>query len=156
MRLYKFRQLIVFIALIVISLSVVKFCEAQEGNNAAVNASPIYAGMSKEEIYKVYPRTSEIDYYNKGNEEWLIFDDIKTEAPDDKIILYLKDNKLVWWNNEVLPETPAERLKIVEEREKYCRSMPPAPVRTQDSDMYMKEATRRERIESRRGIWAAY
>lgn|GEM_PF-5782951 len=141
-----------FLFFIAAVLSIAVFSEAQEGKGPAGDASGLYAGMSKEDLMKVYPGTNEIDYYRRGREEWLIYDDIKTPAKGDRIIFYIKDNKLVWWNNEVMPQTPEERLKVIEDRQKYCGSMPWDPFKNQNDAMQNKENSRRSKIENSKDV----
>ena len=73
-----------------------------------------YDGMTKDELYKIYPPQSQQNYFKQGNEEWIVFDDILTENDlQDIIAFYLKDGKVVGWDKKALPKTPEERLQMI-------------------------------------------
>lgn len=88
------------------------------GGNIA-DTHPYHIGMSKEGLYKIYPASSQQNYYRQGNEEWIVFDDIMTKDDfTDVIVFYLKDGKVLGWDKKELPKTPEQRLKTLTERRK--------------------------------------
>lgn len=73
-----------------------------------------YVGMSKDDLYKIYPPQSQQNDFKQGNEEWIVFDDILTEDDlQDVIAFYLKNGKVVGWDKKALPKTPEERLQAI-------------------------------------------
>ena len=103
---------------------------AQEGGNyerppehvvkSVRDKQPYYAGMTKDQLYKVYSTSSQKSYYAEGIEEWILFvrDDNTDDDVKNAIVFYLKDGVVSGWKKKDIPITPEERLKIVSERSK--------------------------------------
>jgi len=113
---------------------------------------PYYIGMTKETLYKIYPPSSRQSYFREGKEEWIIFDDILTTVDlKDAITFYLKNGKVAGWDKKVLPLSPSERLKIIEERHKHSVGSPSVAPNYEDKAIAYKDQTRRQRVEQDRG-----
>jgi hypothetical protein len=85
--------------------------------NAVQKDQPYYAGMTKNELFSLYPDYTQQSYYKEGNQEWILCDDIMTDGDDkDVIAFYLKDGVVSGWFKKEVPKTPEERLKAVETR----------------------------------------
>ena len=110
---------------------------------------PYYAGMTKEMLYKIYPVSSQENYFKKGDEEWIVFDDVVTTSNlKDVIAFYLKDGKVLGWDKRRLPKSPQERSDVITERHKHGVGVVNTGSVSDDSDY--KRQTRRRRIDSRR------
>ena len=120
-----------------------------EGDNIWSNRR-YYVGMSKDELYKVYPPQSQQNYFKQGDEEWIVFDDIMTETDlKDIIAFYLKGGKVTGWDKKALPKTPEERLKMIIVRHGHSvgESLGGS---TQDDGGAQKRQARRAGMESQR------
>lgn len=87
--------------------------------DSVLGGANYYSGMTKDELYKVYPVSRQKNYYKEGNEEWIMFDDILAKDETKKIIVfYLKDGKVSGWTTKEMEKTPDERVKTITERRK--------------------------------------
>jgi hypothetical protein len=125
-----YSKIILFTTCIIICTSTI-FAQQEEGTFerpreevvAAVKArQPYYVGMIKDELYKIYPATSQKSYYKEGAEEWILFTDILIKDEEQKhfIAFYLKDGMVSGWKKKDEPKTPEEKLQtVVDRRNKY-------------------------------------
>jgi hypothetical protein len=83
------------------------------------SGQPYHAGMTKEELYRIYPVSSQQSYHKEGSGEWILFKDILAKDDDLKhmIVFYLKDNIVSGWKTKEMPKTPEERYQTVLERQ---------------------------------------
>lgn len=155
---------IIFLAVITAMLSLPVFAQVTgefqappaSEEEAMLKGHPYYLGMTKEALYKIYPPASQQAYFTKGNEEWIVFDDILTTGDlKDIISFYLRDGKVVGWDKKGLPKTPAERLQAIEARHRHSIGA----TSLDDGNTFRqrriedKEETRRRNIEERRSTW---
>ncbi|MFC1667155.1 hypothetical protein ACFL0P_04770 [Candidatus Omnitrophota bacterium] len=62
----------------------------------------IYIGMLTKDLERAgYVDNIQKDYIRVDNEEWIIFSEWKTEAPDDTITFYLVDGKVKGWQADI-------------------------------------------------------
>jgi hypothetical protein len=148
-----YRRMILLIAIIMVRASIV-FAQTEgeyktpslSKNETLWNMHPYHVGMSREELYKIFPQDSQQNYFKQGNEEWIVFDDIlTTDDLKDIIAFYLKDGKVLGWDKKSLPKTPEERLKMIEERHGHGIGASDSGGATNDLDY--KIESRRRRIE---------
>jgi len=118
---------VIFFGTLIIGNALIVF--AQDGGNfkrppehvaeTVRGGKPYYAGMTKDQLYKVYPVSSQKSYYTEGNEEWILFIDEPTkDDTKNAIAFYLKDGVVSGWRKKDVPITPDERRKIISGRSK--------------------------------------
>lgn len=88
---------------------------------AVMGGQPYYVGMTKAELYKIYPASAQKSYYKEGNQEWVLFDDISTsDDVRDIIVFYLVDGVVSGWKKKELEKTPEEIYQtVLDRRKKY-------------------------------------
>lgn len=118
---------IIFFVVLIIGFSIV-YAQAENEYKAppshvvetVLGGQNYYAGMTKDALYKIYPVSTQQNYYKKDNEEWIMFDNILTKDDvKDVIVFYLKDGLVAGWKAREVQKTPEERYKTVLERRKY-------------------------------------
>lgn len=112
--------------------------------------SLLRTGMSKAELYEIYKPGNIQRYDRSGAKETIVFDDIYSSHPDDTIVFYLDDGLVSSWESGKDAVTPEERLRVIEERNKYA-SRSQGGATYEDSMMKAKESARASRIRS--GCW---
>lgn len=73
----------------------------------------VYVGMSKWNLYRIFSPLEQVDYYRKDNEEWITFNNIAIEAPDDLIVFYLLDNEVQGWREEIRKDNLFDGLVVI-------------------------------------------
>ncbi len=89
--------------------------------NISSEDQKIYTGMTKEKLYQAYPARYQIQCYEKGNMEVIMFDDYLTKDIGDTITFYLKDGKVDWWDKVQVNATPEDRLAAVLNRTAHAQ-----------------------------------
>lgn len=112
----------------------------------ATSQGHLYEGMTRRELYEIYPPRLHKDYNKNANEEWVVFDDILTDDLKDTITVYLVDGKVKGWNKVPVPIDPKDRLKALMDRQKYGTAQPDA-LTYRDKGLSEKANTRRREIE---------
>lgn len=91
--------------------------------------SAIRTGMTKEELYKIYPESYRVKDFKKNNYEVIVFDDYFTDEPDDSFTFVFKEGKLEWWDRDSESLSPEERSEFLKKRMKHAK-----PIMNEASD----------------------
>lgn len=60
----------------------------------------IHHGMTKPELYKLFPKENQIGHSKKGSKEWIYFTDPDSKDANGKIAVYLKNSKVISWKKQ--------------------------------------------------------
>lgn len=89
--------------------------------NISSEDQKVYKGMTKEKLYEAYPAIYQIQHYEKGDMEVIMFDDYLTKDIGDTVTFYLKNGKVDWWDKVQVNATPEDRLAAVMNRTTHAQ-----------------------------------
>jgi len=113
--------------------------------------STIFVGMSKKDLFDIYHPGNLIKYEKKDDGVVMVFDDILSSDPNDKILFYLVDDKVEAWKECNIDPKEYEIAAAAEAREEY------APPCDSQGLMASKEANRMGNIRSESwGGWGGW
>ena len=72
-------------------------CPLKFAISKGICGQTVSAGMTKEMLFKIYPKTQERTYRVDGKQEWISFNNIFSGLPNSFITFHFKDNKLITW-----------------------------------------------------------
>ena len=125
-------RIVVLAALFVIMAAFMAFADGQKKD-------PYYVGMTKDELFEIYPSEYQTNYFQKFNADVYTFDDYLSEDEGYTITFCLKEGKVAWWDKDKANPTPEERLKQLTERKKLIKLTPPATDTGAEQEMKWKQ-----------------
>ena len=128
-------RIVVLGAFFVIMAAFMAFADGQK-------KAPYYVGMTKDELFEIYPSEHQTNYFQKFNADVYTFDDYLSEDEGDTITFCLKEGKIAWWDKNKANPTPEERLKQLTERKKLIKSIPSVTDTGAEQEMKWKQRDR--------------